>query len=479
MSLLLINAPLTLDPFDSRPRYDRRVPIGILSLEAFLKAKGTEVWFYDAETQETGIPGILAIVKERRPLFVGLNCHSVNRFTVYEIAKSIKVYNPEIKIVVGGVHPTLDPFGTLIECEAIDVVVIGEGEVTLYELIKQPDRFDQIDGIAYKQDGKVKINNPRERIQNLDQIPYPDPQLLSKDIYLSNEDPIYPKIYQRAYLSATRGCPYECVFCSSPTLWTRNLTYRSSNNVIEEISKYKIDIGVENFYFYDDNLPIWPEFNKFCRQVRYYKVHWSCSSRVNLLTHDQLELMSYGGCNEVSFGIESGSPRISDLIHKDITMWLDIEKIGELIQDCTRLGIIPRAHFMLGFPWENRSDIEASVKLALQMREAGMNDVNFFQTKAYPGTGLFRKLHELGYCSKVNIDKGDRFALVWDWFDEENPKVVRKLHRFNDIPLISLNPHLSSLDTRRLVRNAYNLFFCGYSEKDLSEQLWQGVSWHY
>jgi hypothetical protein len=197
--------------------------------------------------------------------------------------------------------------------------------------------------------------------------------------------------------------------------------------------------------------------------------------------------MQSGGCREIAFGLESGSRTSLQKMNKGVQIALDAgrkaegdclrEQVGERIQLCLDHDIVPRTHFMIGFHWESRDDILDTVRLSVFLKAYGLTDANFFVVKTYPGTPMHYGIHRLQAEGGISDARVYDVWSVFDWDSTKNPKVAAKLRRFNDIPRHSMHPHLDSLSLRRLVRNAYEIFFSTVPLEDVENSLWTGVAW--
>ena len=474
--VLLINCPRELSPRLSETT-DKRMPLGLLYISAVLKANGIRCKVIDAEAGQLGISDILGIAHDFRPALIGLNCHTLNRWTVYETAQVLRVTIPSATIVLGGAHPSLAPVTTLTECPAADAVVVGEGELTCLDLARTTGDLAGVRGLYLRDGGKARSTGRRHRIQDLDSLPYPDLEDIPIREYFEYEDADLPGLWRRAYLAASRGCRYRCSFCTEWPQWGATDTFRSARSVLGEIDMYRSRYGVRNFYFYDDTLTDWPQWREFSECASAEGIRWSCSTRIDHLDDKTIELLGRGGCQEIAVGLEAGSPDILKIIRKDLSEDLREDGIIRVIKSCRATDIRLRAHFMIGFPRETRADISSTVRFALRLRDAGLPDANFFTVKVYPGTTFAARMarHNLS-GSGAGTDLTESWS-VHDAFKTADRRVAAKLRRFNDIALYPVNEHLDSLSVRILARRAWELFFGDFTEADVEHFLWEGITW--
>ncbi len=228
-----------------------------------------------------GVSDIIAFAQRMAPTTIGLNCHTLNRHVVYEIVRSLRVVLPHALLVLGGAHPASAPHATFAECRQIDIIVEGEGEVTLHEIVTRPEEYRGIPGLYFSDNGIVGYTGARRRIKNLDDLPFPDLDGVPAEIYFSYEDPQLPGLWKRAYLSASRGCRYKCSYCTENVHWGGGTTFRSASSILAEMACYRERYGVNRFYFYDDTLTDWRDLGTFCDLAGRIESLWSCSTRVD------------------------------------------------------------------------------------------------------------------------------------------------------------------------------------------------------
>lgn len=291
---------------------------------------------------------IIETVKDYNPDIVGI---SIN-FTMIakaglKIAELIKRWNPNIKVVVGGPHASIVPNETLSD-GSIDFLVRHEGEYTMLELVQGKD-IASIRGLSYKDtDGRIIHNEDRNFIENLDKIPFPKLELQLKKI----PDPEN----NFGIMATSRGCPFSCIFCTSPKLWGKRVRFRSISNVIEELKRKYYNYGIKKYYFSDDNFNLERERTiLLCREIIKSKVdiEWSCEAQIRNFSKDILEVMRDAGCRRIKLGVESGSDRILKLMKKATTKE-QIKKVVKLIKE---VGIDITIYVLIGMPTETMDEM--------------------------------------------------------------------------------------------------------------------------
>ena len=237
----------------------------------------------------------------------GLSCHTLNRRGTAMLAKLIREVHPEAHIVCGGPFVTALPEETLKHYKAIDTIVIGEGEDTFSELIVRLENGRSLKGLAgtaWRSGKSIHIGPPRKRISNLDALASPS------------------DYFKTSILTTSRGCPGECTFCGSKTMWGRQLTFHSVDYVLDMIYKAVHKHGQKIIAFKDDTFTANRERAlAICKGIIKQKLNfiWSCDTRVDALDDEMLYFMRQSGCQRLGLGVETASPLILKNIKKKIS----------------------------------------------------------------------------------------------------------------------------------------------------------------
>jgi radical SAM superfamily enzyme YgiQ (UPF0313 family) len=278
-----------------------------------------------------------------------------------------------------------------------DYAVIGEGEKTVVELmvaIGNDIRLSNVKGIAYKSDGKVIINSPRDPILNLDTISYPARRLLDMNRYTTHHFKSFglklPYKVKSTTLISSRSCPYACTMCFRD-VWGNKWRGRSPENIVGEIKLLNRD-GFNGFVFNDDTFVVdCKRAMGFCQQLIDSKldVKWYCNGRVNLMDKEFLELMARSGCVGVAYGIESGNQAILDSIKKGITL----EQIERVVKETKNAGIHVTGYFMLGILGDSKQTIQQTLDFA---RKLDLDFYGFTMTSPIEGTPMHKEAMDKG-----------------------------------------------------------------------------------
>ena len=249
-------------------------------------------------------------IEQFNPIVIGISAKTQNFISASIVAKIAKEINPEIKIIVGGVHSTMNG-SKVLDCKEIDYLAIGEGENTVVELLhvlENGTELNSVSGIVFRGNGKIINNKPRSYVENLDSLNFP---LINAPKVFKDFDK-YPK-EAFGYVFASRGCPYACTFCESKSMWTRKVRYRSPENVVAEL-KQMHDFGINRVNFDDDTFGVSKKNIKALNNLIHDdlpNMTYTCETVVQLAKDENVvKDMKHGGCTGLFVGIESGNNKI-------------------------------------------------------------------------------------------------------------------------------------------------------------------------
>ena len=356
---MIFDILLTHAYFLSKTKFEKKimkpyVPLGPLYVASYLKTKGYKVGFYDTTFAKNEVDFSVYIHKNR-PAIVGiyvLETTRKNALKMIEICKSAG-----IPVIVGGPDPSNEPQFYI--DNGADIVVIGEGEITLsevLELIKTGEKqIYDIEGI-YSAKGYVK---PRKFIEDIDNLPFPSRELVDFEPYFK----IWKKYHgiTSMHILASRGCPYNCSWCCKP-VFKNFYRQRRAENVVEEMLYIKKTYNPDQLWFVDDIFGIKEEFiSEFHKEVlkKKVKIPFECLMRVDLINIDKLKLLKEAGCYRIWYGAESGSQKVLDKMNKKFM----VEQIKNAAIITKSVGIEVGFFIMLGYPGETISDIELTRNL--------------------------------------------------------------------------------------------------------------------
>lgn len=343
-------------------------PLNLAFIAAYLEQNGVEVKIVDELSGEN----VEESIEQYKPDLAGITAVTPLALDAYRIADLCK--KKGILTVMGGVHASVMPEEAL---KYVDVVVSGEGEQAMLDIVTQ--------NIS---SGIVK----RPFIKDLDSIPMPARHLIRMDFYSRNKDRhpysfwnFAPSGSNTASILSSRGCPYSCTFCHNT--W-RETPYRcnSPERVISEI-KFLIDkYKTQSIFFIEDNLFVNKgRLKKICELIKKNNINiiWGGNARVDNLDMEILNTVKEAGCVQVTFGFESGSQRMLNILNKRTT----VEQNKKAIEMCKKVGLLVNGTLMIGNPTETMEDVELTRKF---IKNNPIDSVGICITTAYPGTELWK-----------------------------------------------------------------------------------------
>ena len=390
-------------------------PIGLLYIATAIKTNTNHiVRILDAAVDKLSLRQIGAEIKEFEPDIIGMTVSTFSLLECIDIARLAKEIDPDIKIIVGGIHVYIYPRET-IEIGCFDYGLLGEAENSIIQLLNKLETNENpfcIKGLIYKENGDAKFTGMPELLNDLDCIPFPDRRLLPYKRYNS----IIAKANPITIMITSRGCPYKCIFCDRPHLG-KSFRVRSAVNVVDEFEEcYRL--GIKEILVYDDTFTI----NKqrvidICRNIiaRKIRIYWGIRARVDTVDEEMLELLKKAHCVRINYGVESGDPTVLKGLNKGITL-KQAEKAFALTK---KHGMDALAYFMIGCPDDTKETIEATLRFAKKLKPAYCH---FTILMPFPSTRVYADALERGLIKKD----------VWKEFAE------RPVHDFQ-IPIYEEN----------------------------------------
>ena len=342
---------------------------------------------------ETDIIGITVVFTHEWPAIV-------------QLIDTIREKFPTAAIVIGGEHVTSMPEFSLLTSKA-DVAVLGEGEETAVQLVgalRAHQPLSGIAGIAYRQGDVVKVNPRRERTMNVDAIATPDWDRFALTTYHKYrlEGSMYSSRITIPML-ATRGCPYQCTYCSAPNMWLPRWIPRDPVKVVDEIEMYVKRYGAGNFPFQDLTAIIRRDWIKaFCEELirRDLNIQWQLptGTRSEAIDFEIAQLLKRSGMTTMSYAPESGSDHTRRLIKKKMTT----DKLFASIDAAASAGLHVSVFLVIGYPHDQPEHIAENLPFLDELSHRGVGDIGINFYMALPGTELFRSLYDAG---RIKIDR--------------------------------------------------------------------------
>lgn len=338
---------------------------------------------------------------------------------VEDMINAIHEKFPDVPLIVGGEHATAAGEHVLRSCRAVTHVAAGEGDLTIVDWADWLDErmpIERVQGICYlDRAGNVTTTGPRPRIKAIDDLPWPAWHLFDLEPYFAAGEGAGVERGRCMPILATRGCPFQCTFCSSPTMWTTRYVMRRVSSVVDEIEHYLKTYRAANIDFYDLTAIIRKDWIlQLCREIEQRRLDftWQLPSgtRSEALDGEVLEAMSRVGCRNVTYAPESGSPRTLKAIKKKVSL----PKISASIAHAKKAGIVVKCNLIIGFPHETRVDVLQTVGYGLYCAWLGVDDVGIYPFSPYPGSELHAQLVASGVITGMDREY---FASLMSFMD--------------------------------------------------------------
>jgi len=389
--VLLINPPEVAQGVGSTPT------IGMLWLVSYLRQHGIDPIFADGWVM--GWEGVEEQIIKHCPDIVGITGITGARHRSFKVVEMVKRINPGILVVFGGIHATIMWKQVLERYPSIDIIVRGEGEVTLLE-IAQDRPLEEIDGICYRKDGRVVRNKDRELISNLDEIPFPAWDVHDLRVFGApnnakegevingidaSKEPVAPIIF-------SRGCPGRCNFCSTWWIW-KHWRCRSAKNITDEIEYLHNEFNIKHFKFLDDCFTV--DRNaiiQFCDEIerRKLRIAFTVQTRGDCIDQEVLERLHGIGNYLMEIGVESGSQKILDIMGKNT----DLKKLEENIMLAKKIGYKVNQLLIVGNIGETIDTVNETIKFVKRTDPDVTSVGNGIMI--FPGTSVYQHAKRAG-----------------------------------------------------------------------------------
>jgi anaerobic magnesium-protoporphyrin IX monomethyl ester cyclase len=378
--VLLISSPLYFSDGMPQSLDVSAPPLGLIFLGSYIKKYSDkfDVEILDVSLEKMSLSEIGKKIEKEKYFAIGMSGMTPQLQGVVELARKIKSVDREVKIFLGGPHISADPDFINRYSDVFDYALTGEAERTLLDSLNK-----LLEGV------EIPRLQRGEALEDLDDLSSDSLGMIDRDKYRATETMFY-----------SRGCPFQCYFCSRPSI-ERHVRYRSVDHVLTEIkknlnrSKGRIDFQDDTFTMRRDKIV------DFCRAViqEKLKLNWTCNTRIDLVDEKLLELMSLAGCSMINFGIESGSERVrQEVVNKGK---FSNEQIKLVFSWCKRNRIKVACYFMIGHPTETREELNRTKQMILDLP---IDILGLSIPTPFPGSKLYQIAEEEGIISKKIID---------------------------------------------------------------------------
>ena len=356
-----------------------RPPMDLLYIGAALEHQGVKCTLTDYPGEKLDWSHLQDDLRRLRPDLLVLSTTTPTLERDLRAAQMAKGVRYDTIVAAKGAHFWRDQPSILKQYPMIDVIMRGEYEETIADLVTQPD-WTKVEGILFRRGGKIISTGKRPLLGELDKIPYPARHLANNALYIRPDTGEL-----QTTIVTNRGCPEKCVFCLAPRVAGRENRVRSVANIVGELEDCVNHHGIRNFLFRSDTFTLNPEWViELCQGIERagLRIKWSCNSRVDTLNGEMLRAMREAGCWLVSFGVESGSQEILDLMKKGITK----EQVRAAVNLCRLEGVLTSVYFLIGSPWESEATYRETVDFAKQLEP---DFVEFFYAYPFEGTEMY------------------------------------------------------------------------------------------
>jgi len=430
------------------------VPVGIGCIVSAFREKGITIDFLDEQIDDNILETIDDKVNNlQKPYIFGFSVLTAAYKAALETSEKLKEKYPDCIIVMGGIHPTAMPEEVMAN-EQVDIILRGEGEhlmIELYEKLKSGKAISDVPNIYYRKDGEVIKNEFKFELVDIDSLPeFPYDLFAEKD-------------YDLGFILSSRGCPYDCIFCSNRVTTGKKYRYAPADRIVNELEAV-FNYGKDFVLFLDDNFLVskkrtYDLINEIKARGLHKKMTFSFQCRGDNVDYKILQDLFDAGFKSVFFGLETASENLMEVVKK-----------GETVEDCIKavlmaqeIGYHVSATFIYGLPTETHEDRMDAIQLALDLQ---LDQVRFNNATPYPGTELYeiaKNQHRLNVQGVY-----ENFISVGTFV--ENP--------FNKTPFTYVPPGSSESEIRADILYSYLAFYCNI--KKLKEILFkpkQGVGW--
>ena len=399
--VLLINPPWKMHKGNMWKAVASCYPsLGLALIASYLEHCGGTVTIKDMQAESGNFKDLEDMAA---PDVVGITATSVLIEDAVLIASTVHRIWKDVKVVIGGVHASIEPLEVLSHSD-VDYVIRGEGERSMALLVAGVEK-EMIPGLSMlNEDGSYWEHPNIDNIEELDAMPMPAFHLLPMHLYRS---PLGGALRQPSIsLFSSRGCPGSCTYCHSSL--GKTIRYRSPDSIHSEISLLYHTYGIREYSFYDDTFCSSNERVRALCQLLLDQgpdITWTCMSRINYAEKHTLDLMGKSGCHMICYGVESADPQILKNIRKGI----NLNKVKDVVIMTRAAGIRTRLSFMFGNPGETIETMQKTLRFALDINP---DLVQFNITTPYPGTEMFRWADENNYLSTKDWSQYDLHNIV-------------------------------------------------------------------
>jgi len=392
MNILLAMPYMAFDDTKYLSSEDSAFPIGLGYIASVLEKAGHAVTVFDFQVKGNTVSAFGSLIQKEAFSVIGLSVTTITKNNTLRLSRLCKEILPDSVLIVGGAYPTVYPKSLIEQSSAIDVEVVGEGELTVVELVNtfgNGHNLSGVKGIVFRDGaGGIKQTALRELIEDLDSLPFPAFHLFDMDAYQPPPGMFFRQPLR--HMITTRGCPFKCVFCDDRVIWRGRCRMRSAENIVAEMKLLVSHHGAREIQFYDDTFTVNKRrILRLCELLIPKKLNliWRCSSRVDTVDEEMLKTMHAAGCRSISYGIESGDDEILKKMGKGTT----VAQARDAVKWTNNAKIQAKGFFMMNFPGETMETTEKTISLA---KALDLDFVGFNLTIPHHGETLKKMIEE-------------------------------------------------------------------------------------
>ncbi len=381
-------------------------PLGLGYLAAVLLKNKYKVDVIDCQVLNTSYEEVKRKLAKRKPDIIGMTSTTLTYKSALRIAEIAKELNPGCLTILGGCHATFWNEKVLQDSQHIDVVVRGEGEQTILELVERFEQgkpFHDVLGITCRKGEEIVQNPMRPYIEDLDSLPFPAHHLWPISHLRKYGKVIFP-------VMTSRGCTFWCEFCTAVRMFGRRYRARSPKNVVDELEFLQKNYGAEQFTFYDDTFTVNQRRTaEICDEIinRKLKIEWDCETRVDMVSKELLQKMKKAGCFAVWYGLESGSQKLLNAMGKGIVL----SQVLRAFKWTKEVGLMAVVGVILGLPNETKETAWETIKFVERLNP---DDVGYYIATPYPGTPMYDSVKEKGWLKVTDFDRYDTATPIFE-----------------------------------------------------------------
>ncbi len=434
------------------PKYTyprKNPPLGLAFLASYIRREGYNPIIIDLNVDDYSDKDFSELVRKYNPLVVGFSFMTNQYGECLRLAELVKSSLKSTYIAVGGPHVSALPEEILQESVEVDFSVIGEGEISFLELLNalgSGERYlKNIDGICYRDNGSIVQTKPRGLIEDVNSLPFPAWDLIRVEAYS-----VFSIESGNAFaLLSSRGCPGQCTFCDSNTIFGRKFRARSERNIFSEIEFLHKEYGMKSFDFVDDMITLnKARIIELCKLIKESGIpfKWMANARVNTLDEEMLSVMQESGCIRIDVGVESGDPAVRKIARKRTTN----EQIINVHKWAKKVGVQVGAFVMVG----NMGESMDSVKMTADLLKDIGEDVMISISCPFPGTDLYKIARENGY---LRVKDWSRYTTSPTYLKDYEPVMVTD--KMNKEEILNAYYYLHSFFVKKKFQARYGKYF--------------------